>query len=169
MFNIGIDPGWKNLGLAILECGGTNNPALVCSVTLDPSKSKTMNGFILELDEVIQHQIKGLSLDSVCIERYVPFKGVPTPNSEDINKIIGALCLYFETKYDVVPIMVRSIDWKMKLVKALFKTGKFTNPSTSLDKKFSLAAAKFCCEITTKITHHEADATCLSYFPLLLV
>lgn len=164
MYTIGIDPGWRNLGIALSDVTDGKG-VLLKSKTLDPSKSSSYSNFLASVSDLCGDY----SLNLVCIERYVPFKGMHTPNSEEINKLIGALCYFFEDKHGLQPQLFRSIEWKTKLAQELYKTGNFKNPSTSLDKKFSLAAAAFCCNVKGKITDHEADAVCLSYYPTLLV
>jgi hypothetical protein len=62
----------------------------------------------------------------------------------------------------------RAIDWKMDMVKALHKKKEFENPSSKLDKKFSIAAAKACLDHEhTFATDHEADAVCLASYPVI--
>ena len=168
---IGIDPGWKNLGFAITTInprGGKVSKAF--TKNYNPSEYKSINIFTEELFK----QIRELTtkVDYVTIERYVAYEGVHTPNGEEINIIIGSLSNSFWNKFCVEPSLVRAIDWKMKLVKALFKKKGFQNPSTSLDKGFSDAAAIAAIDedengpISKLQTNHESDALCLSVVPI---
>lgn len=172
---IGIDPGWKNLGLAILKKDFNTGHITLCEArVLVPASHKSVVGFIEELDEVIfpwTHNLKG-----VTIERFVPYSNVFTSEAESINQVIGALHYYFGAKdsWNTEPTLIRAIDWKIKLVKHLVTTKNFNNPSNSLDKKFTMAAATACVdkdertiepgkEAPPDMTDHEGDAICLGY------
>lgn len=168
-FHIGVDPGWKNLGLSIVkEDLETNDLTLVTTKVFDVSSFFTISKFVEELDSFITPLI--LHADSVTIERYVAYEGISTSESENICMIIGALTYYFASKqyWNKEPVLTRAIDWKITLVKTLYKKKGFDNPSDKLDKKFSIAAAKACLnELVEFKSDHEADATCLAaYQPL---
>jgi Holliday junction resolvasome RuvABC endonuclease subunit len=168
-YHIGIDPGWKNLGLAVLTKNlETNEIKLVKSKVFNVSEFGSISKFVDVLDEFITPLI--LHVDSVTIERYVTYAGVNTAESENICMVIGALTYYFagSLSWGKEPLLVRAIDWKTTLVKTLVKKKKFDNPSDKLDKKFSIAAAKACLDEEVKFdTDHEADAICLAaYQPL---
>lgn len=166
---IGIDPGWKNLGLAVLrqEQDEDRKVSLIHSAVMNPSSFKSITLFIDALDKVITPLTTNLS--GVTIERFVAYNTIHTAESESINMLIGAMCYYFgsASTWNVEPNLVRAIDWKTALVKQLFKKKGFENPSDTLDKKFSIAAAKCCLdhEIQFK-TDHEADGVCLSALPI---
>lgn len=168
-YHIGVDPGWKNLGLSIVEEDTeTGLLRLLTSKVMDPSSYLSISKFIEDLDKLITPLI--LHADSVTIERYVAYAGVNTAESENICMVIGALSYYFaSTQYwNKEPLLLRAIDWKTTLVKVLFKKKKFDNPSDKLDKKFSIAAAKCCLDETTDFPNdHEADATCLAAYQVL--
>jgi hypothetical protein len=91
-----------------------------------------------------------------------------TTESETITMMIGALILGtdYYTSHEVR--LFRAIDWKMNIVKALFKKQGFQNPSDKLDKKFSIAAAKAVANVKEIKTDHEADAICLAGLPFIL-
>ena len=171
---IGIDPGWKNLGFAVSYLNthtGKVHKSFTC--TYNPSSFSNINEFITHLDcdlELTENLV------SVTIERYVAYEGIHTSEAENINLVIGALIHYFggtNSKWAIEPVLVRAVDWKMKLVKALFKKKGFNNPSSSLDKKFSIAAAKAVIDyedgkVEELATDHEADALCLSTLPIYI-
>jgi hypothetical protein len=50
----------------------------------------------------------------------------------------------------------------------LVKTKKFSNPSTSFDKVFSVAAAKACLDTEYEFkTDHEGDASAIAYYTMV--
>ncbi|MNK09920.1 Crossover junction endodeoxyribonuclease RuvC [compost metagenome] len=180
-YSIGIDPGWKNLGVAVVR-KESGNIKLIYSATFNPSESKTLVQAARKISGEIYEKISSDYFDGsrACtpsfkihgvMERYVSYTGVHTAEAENILMMIGALAsesysTLIETggEYE----MVRAIDWKKELVKLLFKKKGFSNPSDSLDKKFSVAAAKACLSTETEInTNHEADAICMACLPFL--
>lgn len=157
---LGIDPGWKNLGAAVL-LNQDKELRLLRSWTWDVSGGPTnVPGDILQV-------MDNARPTDVTIERYVPYNNTFSAEAENITMLIGGLRQRFsEEGADVY--LVRAIDWKTALVKILVKYYGFDNPSTSLDKKFSVAAAKCLLKLDNlNITDHEADAICLAAFPLL--
>lgn len=180
-YHIGIDPAWKNLGLSIVkEEARTGELTLLSSYVMNPSGYKTIPEFVNELDrkvreDVYSHVRSGEpeftgTVNSVTIERFVAYAGVSTSETENICMIIGALQYAFKEHYGLDSLMLRAIDWKTNLVKALYKTQGFDNPSTKLDKKFSLAAGNACLNTEKNVfkTDHEADATCLACYSTIL-
>lgn len=157
---LGIDPGWKNLGLAIVE--EVEKPFRVkvnSSAVLDVSSGT--EGWVDKIGELDD------SIDSVCIERYVPYAGIREAESENINMTIGMIRMKFFLSSGKPPVyMYRAFDWKVKIIQILSKYSNFENPSSQLDKKFSLYAAKFITENENKITTHEADAICIAALPI---
>lgn len=152
---LGIDPGWTNLGYAIVD-----NDRSVASGTLSP-KDLGIGGTVDYLESVL----KEFPVDGLVIERYVAYEGKHNAASEYILEVIGAL-IYFAHLKKLPCRMVRAIDWKPFLAKHLFKTKGFKNSSKSFDKQFSVAAAKCILSASeggTKIDSHQADAACLSY------
>jgi hypothetical protein len=147
---LGIDPGWKNLGLVYSRPVGDFQIEVIEAHTLDVSVNP--DKFILDLS------LKNVT--NVGIERYVPYNGVHSTESENIVMLIGGL------KYRVYPLptsLFRAIDWKIKLCQILAKNCGFKNPSTSLDKKFSKAAAKaLVVNFETLKDDHVCDAACIS-------
>jgi hypothetical protein len=165
-YGIGIDPGWKNLGFAITRQEiGNESIELVYSAAINPSEWGII-GTVNHLSKIIDCNLPNITIHApdvnVMIERYVPYNNIMTGESENITMLIGALYLGIDyyTKHEVG--LVRAIDWKMNLVKALFKWKKFQNPSNKLDKKFSIAAAKAIVNVEEIETDHEADAICLA-------
>lgn len=159
---IGIDPGWTNLGIAIASDEGQE----IFTATIDPS-SLGIDGTVgwvveqvLDASDTIPSSDKHWSL---VMERYVAYKGVHNPRSEDILMLIGALNYGLR---DVVSdrALVRAIDWKPALCKYLFKERGFRNPSKTFDKEFSMAAAEAIAGKPME-SDHVADAMCLAYFP----
>jgi hypothetical protein len=169
MISIGIDPGWKNLGYSVVEIEPKNNEVkLLESGVFNPSSFSDIEDFIIYgLNNSFTNGLKLEKIDYVTIERFISYQGVDSAEFEIINRLIGAMCLYFRAMKNVTPTLYRAIDWKMELVKALFRQKSFENPSDKLDKKFSIAAAEACISpLATKLsTDHESDATCLASMP----
>lgn len=172
IYRVGIDPAWKNLGLAIVkESVETGNLHLVHSCVMNPSTFDSIPKFTKALWSVVLESLMNTGeepcISSVTIERFVAYAGVSTAETENICMIIGALQQMFDNE---ATFMLRAIDWKTTLVKELFKQKGFDNPSAKLDKKFSIAAAKACMDSEVKFaTDHEADATCLASYPSIVV
>lgn len=180
-YHVGVDPAWKNLGLAIVkEEIETGELTLLSSYVMNPSEHLTIPEFVQRLEGLVhkvmvndvcegEPEVNG-TIDSVTIERFVAYAGVSTSETENICMIIGALQFAFKARYNVDSLMLRAIDWKTNLVKQLFKTQGFDNPSTKLDKKFSLAAGNACLKKEKNIfkTDHEADATCLASYSTIM-
>ena len=164
-YGIGIDPGWKNLGLGIVRRPeGEKDIELVYSCTMNPHDCGGILPAVATITQTITDNIDRREMDSVFfnMERYVAYQGVQTPDSENIIMLIGALYHALHSELTEAGL-VRAIDWKTWLVKQLFKKKGFSNPSTSLDKKFSIAAAKACISNEKEFdTDHEADAICLA-------
>lgn len=168
-YHLGIDPGWVNLGVAVTRFQG-GKWDLMGSRTFNPSKMVDATATICSWAEDI---IPTCDLPlTYCIERYVSYKGVNTAEAENILMLIGglreAIGWTLRDEGSNPPLLVRAIDWKTDLVKYLAKNRGFDNPSTSLDKKFSIAAAKCIIGNHEIKTDHEADAICLSAYPQLL-
>lgn len=154
---IGIDPGWKTMGLSIKRDG-------LAPVTrfFEPHKSESITGFmVLRLIPMLTTWTSRDRITDVYMERFVAYKGIHSDATEQILMLIGALQYQFGATGSNVH-MVRAIDWKPKICKYLVRTQGFDNPSTTFDKAFSLAAAK-ALSGTDVVTDHEADALCLSY------
>ena len=150
MYSVGIDPGWVNLGYAVLD-----GRSLVETGAINPS----LTSLRVTVDSMVD--TKWIP-DVVSMERYVAYKGIMNAASEHILMIIGGLTYAYSSQG--VPVnLFRAIEWKSTLNKYLFRTFDFRNPSTSFDKKFSVAAAKF---ITGQdiVSDHIADAICLAYY-----
>lgn len=191
-FYAGFDPGRRNCGGAIIrEYKG--KISFVSSRNFDSTKYANL-GMFLDLgihsfisdaiDSGVQAFFKDgedncdedWELNSFTIERYVTYGQVITAETESICGIIGAFRYFFESVQsdsfqNASPNMLRAIDWKIPLCQYLVKNKGFDNPSTSLDKKFSMAAAKACLDNVENIvikTDHEADAICLAYTGYLI-
>jgi len=168
-YYLGIDPGKVNLGLAIISYDAeTKKTAYVFSTVLVPNSYKNPVLFTKEITNLIGAHTDG-HLSGVGIERFVSFDDKFTKDAEFIVQLIGSLVFYFLNYWSLGPVMVRSVEWKQALVKHLFKTKGFDNPSTSLDKKFSIAAAKACLDEGAPEfkEDHTADAICLAYTSLM--
>jgi hypothetical protein len=155
MITIGIDPGWATFAIAINKDG-----LIIHKESFSPKSFVRRDYFITELGKRFTF-IDDKEVINVYIERFVAYAGVQSSASEDIIMLIGALDYYFAVNYSK-PILVKAIDWKIKICQHLVKTKEFSNPRKNLDKKFSLTAAELLCG--EKVTSdHEADAICLSY------
>lgn len=178
-YSVGIDPGWTNLGLALVG-KGPKGLFLCMSKTLCPRDLGGQDSISKAVGYYVQKALteEGTKtdaayppalnhLDHLVIERYVSYNGVQTSESENILMLIGALRESLRSFYAPELTLYRAIDWKMKLVKHLVRTKGFDNPSNSLDKKFSIAAAKSCLDVKGEFeSDHEADAICLASIPL---
>lgn len=166
---IGIDPGTVNLGIAAVGMQFGEVSLRTSVLNLKESKLSRINfvASILDLMHTWQDDttMEGVfeHIECVTIERYVPYAGTFSTDSEHIVLLIGALEYAFNREYGCSVNIVRAIDWKPKLCKALYKKMKFNNPSTKFDKKFSHAAAT-CITAQKFKTDHEADAVCLAYY-----
>lgn len=171
-YGLGIDPGEKNLGLAIVK-EDENGISLVHSETLNPSSYGSNWNCVVHIQQIVANHVPGYhdnySLHSVNIERFVSYKDKLTTTAENILMLIGAIeCTICNWRTETPPILYRAIDWKQDLVKLLVKNKGFDNPSTSLDKKFSIAAAHACLDIKGEFNNdHEGDAICLASIGLL--
>ena len=186
-YSVGVDPGWRNAGIAIVkaEVGECDSLRLVHSQTIDPKElgghikaankameivgQSILNDAIEEVGKTgeegeFDSRIYDVFIVDVAIERYVSYNGVNTAEAENILLFIGALMYAFSLNHGVKDITLhRAIDWKSNLVKLLVKNRGFDNPSQSLDKKFSIAAAHACLDIKGEFSNdHEADAVCLA-------
>ena len=153
---VGIDPGWKNLGAAVVDSDGELRTRV-----FNPSKYPTLSDVV---EDVLSFCLVP-SLDhgdvQLTIERYVAYEGVHNADSEFILMTMGAIVAEFQRRqYFVRPL--RAIEWKPALCKKLFKEVGFRNPSQTFDKVYSIAAAKALAP-QFKGTDHEADAVCLAY------
>jgi hypothetical protein len=169
LYRVGVDPAWKNLGLSIVREDPDGKLYKVHSCVMNPSTYPNISAFVDALWIEVLNAMKSDGhepvIASVTIERFVAYQGVSTSETENICMIIGALQYLFKASG---ALMLRAIDWKTSLVKELFKRKGFENPSTKLDKKFSIAAAKACLDEDVKFaTDHEADGTCLAAYPVL--
>jgi Holliday junction resolvasome RuvABC endonuclease subunit len=166
-YGVGLDPGWKNAGLAIVK-QDENGISLVHSETLNPSSYGSNWNFVKHVQTIVGHHVPGYrdqyAIHSIGIERFVSYNNVLTAESENILMLIGALEYEIsDWRTETPPMLYRAIDWKQDLVKLLVKHRGFDNPSTSLDKKFSIAAAHACLDVKGEFSNdHEADAVCLS-------
>lgn len=169
--SLGIDPGWKNLGLAIVTGDGEDYRVKVSySKVCNPSVWDPLESFV---DEAILgpifHLSNGLIDYETVVERYVAYENVRSAEAENINNLIGMIRIgVYGDKRGSAPTLYRAIEWKVKLSQLLCKHTGFQNPSLTLDKKFSIAAAKAVLKEPYEIkTDHEADAICLAAFPFV--
>lgn len=149
----GCDPGWTNLAYAFIS----EDDDLITGVLVPKDiKGACLTPFLVH-DNIGPKD----TIVSAAMERFVYFKGVHNPDSERILMVTGQMQFWLAREFNQVPMMFRSYDWKNTLSRHLFKKG-FRNPSESLDKEFSIAAAEFIFEQEFD-TDHEADAACLAY------
>ena len=199
--SLGIDPGWKNLGLSVVMEEPNFRVRVLGSETLNPSlgdykfiaRLPWLVKSIVEKAGFIWDEKAGCSVNSLVIERYVPYNNTFGTETENITMLIGMLRERFAQSTAIaeygIPesniFLYRAIDWKSKLAQLMSKHAGFHNPSISLDKKYSLAMARFL----TRAQHvdprlvieekghklepsylqidHEADATCLAALPVI--
>lgn len=165
VFSLGIDPGWKNLGMSLVKQVGDKR-RIVKTWTINPSERGIAETVEFMLNEVAFELRYMRFLNSVVIERYVSYNNILTTEAENIVSLIGALQYGFRGSK---VLLFRAIDWKVNLVKSLVKKHGFNNPSSKLDKKFSVAAAKACLTDEYEFPNdHEADATCLASYPFIV-
>lgn len=164
-YSIGIDPGWKNLGLAVVKRKEDGSIEIVKTLTVNPSEY----GIVGAAEYIVEQTALAVKYKHipkyVVIERYVSYNNVLTTEAENIVSLIGAFQFAFK---GVSTHLFRAIDWKVNLVKALVRKFEFSNPSSKLDKKFSIAAAQACLQEEHKFPNdHEADAVCLASYPFI--
>jgi len=160
--SIGIDPGWKTLGLSVVR-REESGLVLVHSETMNPSERG-----LFQTTDIVRNLVSELGPSVVHMERYVGYAGVHSKDSERILMMIGALEYALGLAGNIEELsLYRAIDWKTELVKLLFRKRGFDNPSTKLDKKFSIAAAKACVNVSTVGSTHEADSICLASLPFI--
>lgn len=169
MLSLGLDPGWKNFGQALVQ--STDNPwkvNIVSCESLDISNGP---------ENFVESLCTDVDLGSVRLERYVAYANVRTGEAENITQVIGMIRMKYylinKQRKIIIPTgtphssidisLVRAIEWKTKLVQLLSKYCEFYNPSMDLDKKFSLAAAKHVAANPELIRNdHIADAVCIA-------
>ena len=163
-FLLGIDPGRVNLGAALVYSNSNDWKITIHKCwTENPSKAKNF-------EEFAHLVFNDIEAKSFTMERFIPYNGVMSPETEGVTSLIGMLRLQFYLKSNgVVAELYKAIDWKMFLVKHLARHYGFTNLSKSgnLDKEFSLSAARFISTNPERIKNdHEADAVCLAAIPV---
>ena len=189
--SIGIDPGWKNLGLAVVTPTEKGKVKVLGSLTLNPSLGDL--AFVESLPIIINTLIPSTldyDIQHLVIERYAPYNNVHSSESENITMLIGMIRskLYSQNacvEQGLSAKLYRAIDWKVKMAQVNSRLYGFSNKSTCLDKNYSLQMAHFITEnpnpnssttltlnkdtqieTVTKIkTDHEADAICLAALP----
>ena len=148
---LGIDPGIRNIGLALTE-----------GSRIVKTKTADLHGLSLIQALDLVREFAGECVESCTIERFVAYRDLATSDQERLNLLIGSIVgwLYGGDRIEVS--LVRAVDWKTSLSHKYYKEG-FRNPSTSFDKKFDLALCKFIFGETPE-TDHEADAALLSLY-----
>jgi len=169
--SLGIDPGWKNLGIAVVERDNENKVKVLKTAVLTPYLYETIWDTPLHVSEwLTEAGIYAGDITSIGMERFVSYNNVDSAESEHILMTIGAVGEYLHRicyKTDVIN-MYRAFEWKVNLNKHLVKTKKFSNPSTSFDKVFSVAAAKACLDYEYEFkTDHEGDASAIAYYSMV--
>lgn len=169
---IGVDPGWTNLGYSIIsEDLGTILTGHLVPRDLPPGSTPDI--LLQRLSGALEGFHPARDILFGAMERFVYYKGVHNPNSEQILMVTGQLQYFYHLTHTPVKLF-RAVEWKNFLVRYLFKTMGFRNENAdgSLDKNFSFAAARaiadhFGREDYEFKTDHEADAFCLSYLSRL--
>lgn len=171
---LGIDPGWKNLGIGLVEELPNFKVQVISTRVCNPSLSDL--NFAENLPILINQLMGdtlGLEVVQLWIERYVPYNNVFSAETENITMLIGMMRSRFFnnnpcTGVGIVPRMVRAVDWKIRLAQIMAKYAGFQNPSSSLDKVFSIALARFLTDNKYEFkTDHEADAVCIASIGIL--
>lgn len=183
---LGIDPGVKNLGYSLcIPISKVTGEEI--DIRLGPEKSNILNWtgkvWVGEANTLcpdrasnVMWMIRDLICPdayepiSVSVERFVSYAGCTPSITEQVLEIIGMI-KYSSWIQGITPIAFRALDWKTELVTILNKEFGFNNPSEkgTLDKKFSMAAAKFLSTNPGTISNdHEADAVCLATIPIAL-
>lgn len=177
---IGVDPGVVNTGVSISATYGDTAFKVFKSFVFSPRAhgkelldkavaaeklAEEIGTSLKECLSLIPDKDRNLLVyktnKEALIERYVAYQGKLTPESEEVLLFIGSLISELR-KLGISVKVARAVDWKMYLVKQLFKKEGFKNPSEKLDKKFSDAAATHIIGVKPK-TNHESDAICMSY------
>lgn len=175
--SIGVDPGWVNLGMAaVIPTDQPFKVQILVTKTLNPSLDP--EGLVDEIPLQVLQALPAPASDyrtsNLVVERYVSYGNVRSSETENITMVIGMLRMKFhllskECNGIITTSLLRAIEWKVKLAQILSKHCAFQNPSSDLDKKFSIAAAKFISINPDVIkTDHEADAICLAALPFIL-
>jgi hypothetical protein len=166
-YSIAIDPGWVNCSISLASLTGSEVKHIK-SLTLNPSSIESRDRCSQVFSNILT-LVDPKDVEFVTIERYVSYSGVNTAEAENILMLIGGLKeLAMQYFPDADIILHRALDWKMALVKLLFKAKDFRNPSDKLDKKFSLAAAKACFDNPTLFQNdHDADSSAMAALPFL--
>jgi hypothetical protein len=152
MSHLGIDPGTRNIGVAITDDDGK----LLFSKVYALEDDGGLQGVTEHIVELVYRRC----VTSCAIERFVAFKGIHSKASEEILMLVGYL--RYALALAQIPVsLYRSIEWKPALCKYLVKEFKFDNPSTKFDKIFSKAAAENITKEKIK-NDHLADAIGLS-------
>jgi len=151
MAALGIDPGIRNIGLALTE--GNH---------IVKTKAADLRGLTLKQALDLVREFAGEDIESCAIERFVAYRDLATADQERLNLLIGSIVGWLYERERIEVSLVRAVDWKTSLSHKYYKEG-FRNPSTSFDKKFDLALCKFVFGEEPK-TDHEADAALLSLY-----
>lgn len=157
---LGVDPGWTNLAYAWLD---VNDNLITGCIAPNELPKGTLAPMLIE--DALEPEDSD-TLNMMAMERFVYYKGVHNPNSEQILMVTGQIQMW-ASSWSATPVMFRAFDWKDRLLRHMAKRG-FKNPSKSLDKVFSLAAARFLFPEYDFKTDHEADAACMAYIARLL-
>jgi Holliday junction resolvasome RuvABC endonuclease subunit len=170
--SLGIDPGWKNLGIALIKRDDENKVSVVKTGVLTPYLYETIWDTPYHIEDWLKDTgFKPFEITAVGIERFVSYNNVDSAEQEHILLTIGAVAGHLSRACGLASgyvNMYRAFEWKVNLNKYLVKTKKFSNPSTSFDKVFSVAAAKACLDYDYNFkTDHEGDASAIAYYTMV--
>ena len=162
---IGIDPGPTNIGWC---CINQDRTFYLGGVYLPKDDESVYNICRKLIGNIIHETMTGIDDNFYAmIERFVPYGGTFTNQSEKVCELIGALT--FCLQHHSIPVIKgRAIDWKPAICRKLFLSEGFTNPEKSFNKKYSIAVAEHISGKTVFKTNHEADACGLAFYASIL-
>jgi hypothetical protein len=160
---LGIDPGEVNLGWFLLS---EDRVSIRAGGVINFSKFDSLHDATNFLWSCISEKLpEGANIISGAIERFVPYQGTFTNQSERVCEVIGSL-IYCLAAKGINLVKVRAIDWKKSICQYLFLTERFTNPSSSFDKVYSKAVASHITNGLVFKVSHDADACGIAFYAM---
>ncbi len=160
---LGIDPGEVNLGWFLLS---EDRVSVRAGGVINFSKFDSLHDATNSLWSCISEKLpEGANIISGAIERFVPYQGTFTNQSERVCEVIGSL-IYCLAAKGINLVKVRAIDWKKSICQYLFLTERFTNPSSSFDKVYSKAVASHITNGLVFKVSHDADACGIAFYAM---